>query len=161
LHAHIRKTNPRGESASDGGVTEQQERSHLLVRRGIPYGRRRKHPHDPTLVLADCPSHGVGLLFMAYQSSIERQFEFVQSRWANAPGFVSPDHVAGGPVTGIDPLIGQGPDGGPAPAAGQGCPVAWGGAAATLRKPFDFQGFVRLRGGAYFFAPALSTLKTL
>ena len=161
FHGHIRKTNPRGESVKAGVVTEAQERSHIMARRGITYGKRAKHPNDETLKKSEMPTGSVGLLFMAYQSNIENQFEFTQSTWANNKDFVSPIFVPGGSVTGIDPVIGQGPNGGPAAPAGQSCPVKWGGGIGAPKKRSDFQGFVKMLGGEYFFAPSLSTLKSL
>ena len=147
LHGHIRKSNPRGESVALGATLEQ-ERSHLMVRRGITYGKRAKHPNSPSLTTAQMSTKDVGLLFMAYQNDIGNQFEFTQAQWVNNKNFVQPD-------TGIDPVIGQGS------AGGQRCPVEWGGGAATARKAFDFRGFVTMKGGKYFFAPSISGLKAL
>lgn len=147
FHGHIRKSNPRGESTALG-ATLAEERSHLMVRRGITYGKRSKHPNSPSLTLPQMPTKGVGLLFMAYQNDIGNQFEFTQQTWVNNKDFVKPG-------TGIDPLIGQGS------AGGQRCPVEWGGGAATPRKAFDFRGFVTMKGGEYFFAPSISGLKSL
>ncbi|MBI5255471.1 MAG: peroxidase [Burkholderiales bacterium] len=149
FHSHIRKTNPRGESGALG-MAITQERAHLMPRRSIPYGQRSAHPNTPGLKPADLPERGVGLLFMAYQADIARQFEFTQARWAN-----NPDVARAAPRTGIDPVIGQGPKG------GQRCPVQWGGDEASPRKAFDFRGFVTLKGGEYFFAPSISGLKAL
>jgi Dyp-type peroxidase family len=144
--AHVRKTNPRGESpfhlAKDLGFasTVRQERGHLMARRGITYGARAYD--EATNDFTDEPSGGVGLLFMAYMASLEDQFEFTQATWANNPNFVT-----GG--VGVDPVIGQGP----------GEPVAvkdgWGGNQAQ----FDFGRFVTLKGGEYFFAPSLEFLR--
>lgn len=147
FHGHIRKSNPRGESVALGATLEQ-ERSHLMVRRGITYGKRSKHPNSPSLTSAQMPTKDVGLLFMAYQNDIGNQFEFTQAQWVNSKNFVQPN-------TGIDPVIGQGS------AGGQRCPVEWGGGAATARKAFDFRGFVTMKGGEYFFAPSISGLKAL
>ena len=145
IHGHVRKTNPRGESAVKFGIPEADERAHLMARRGITYGRRAKIV-DPQ----DEPSQGVGLLFMAYQCSLENQFEFTQASWANNENFLSP--AGGGALaTGRDPIIGQ-------------------GGVSTLRhnKKWDnagggtadvaFGGFVTLKGGEYFFAPSKSML---
>jgi hypothetical protein len=51
-------------------------------------------------------------MFVCYQTSIERQFEFIQRGYADNPDFVGgkvrPDN--GSPVTpGFDPIIGQAP----------------------------------------------------
>ncbi|CAN5472999.1 Dyp-type peroxidase [soil metagenome] len=93
IHAHIRKTNPRGESVRPGlAGTVDEERSHIMGRRGMTYGRRN-HVLNPS----DEPSGDVGLMFMAFRSNIANQFEFTQRFWANNANFVEPG-------TGIDPL---------------------------------------------------------
>lgn len=146
--AHIRKVNPRGESpfhiASSFGVatTVRQERGHIMARRGITYGTRTfdEAANDFT----DEPTGGVGLLFMAYMSSLEDQFEFTQATWAN-----NADFVAAG--TGVDPVIGQGPR------AAVNVPDGWSGANA----PLSFGEFVTMKGGEYFFAPSRNFLKAV
>jgi Dyp-type peroxidase family len=64
LGAHSRKMNPRTTG----------EQVHLILRRGIPYGPPLTHDDDD----------GVdrGLLFVAYQASIENQYEMLQGTWA-------------------------------------------------------------------------------
>ncbi len=143
FQAHIRKANPRGDTVRRHGAPPECERSHLLVRRGIPYGDRKVD--EKTSEFTDSPPGGVGLLFMNYQRSIENQFEFAQQAMANAPDFPVPQ-------TGIDPITGQGT--GPVPR----WPVEWDGEST---QPFDFAGFVTLRGGEYLFAPSLSFLREL
>ncbi|MBW4549807.1 MAG: hypothetical protein KME35_01580 [Aphanocapsa sp. GSE-SYN-MK-11-07L] len=148
FHGHIRKTNPRGDSTALGATLEQ-ERSHIMARRGITYGTRNAEidAEGKIIELKDKPVGGVGLLFMAYQSNFENQFEFTQVSWANNPNFVQPS-------TGIDPVIGQGA-GSLTP---QQQPVDWG---STTKKPIDFHGFVTMKGGEYFFSPCISFLKSL
>jgi Dyp-type peroxidase family len=140
FHAHIRKVNPRGDSVreSQGKIDPAQERRHRIVRRGITYGDRQSN-------FEDRPTHDVGLLFMCSQSDIADQFEFIQRSMANEPDFVKPG-------TGPDPVIAQG---GSQP---QKWPVKWG-EPDTQRVPFDFHGFVTLKGGECFFAPSISFLK--
>ena len=139
--SHIRKTNPRDVSI--------RSTSRLMARRGITYGKRDDELNDGKL--DNKPSDKVGLLFMAYQSSIENQFEFTQQSWANNDTFHfrSPSQPVG-----IDPVIGQ-PSGG----TPQRYPLNYG--AGPLSTPFDFSGFVTLKGGEYFFAPSLSFFKRL
>jgi Dyp-type peroxidase family len=150
FHSHIRKTNPRGDSVREFGVPLEEERSHIMARRGITYGTRNAEldVEGKIIELKDKPVGGVGLLFMAYQSNLANQFEFTQSSWANNPGFVKPD-------AGLDPVIGQ-----QAPGSSnvQQQPVDWGSA---TKKPIDFQGFVTMKGGEYFFAPCISFFKNL
>lgn len=141
LHGHIRKTNPRGQTVELGGTVEF-ERSHLMARRGITYGKRSSVV-DP----ADEPQAGVGLLFMAYQADLSNQFEFTQASWAN-----NPDFIRGG--VGRDPIIGQGG------VSVLHNPNKWDDAAAGTQDA-EFGGFVTLKGGEYFFAPSKPTLASL
>lgn len=137
---HIRKSNPRSDTSDS--------KDHLMGRRGIPYGRRSLgEPNDGKI--ANKPTGNVGLLFMAYQSSLENQFEFTQNLWVNNPNF----RIGG---TGIDPLIGQ-----PAGPSGQKWPVVYGKTLSDGQATDDFSGFVKMRGGEYFFAPSISYLKSL
>jgi Dyp-type peroxidase family len=129
VHAHIRKVNPRGGTIKLGS-TLAQERNHRIARRGVPYENERHK----------------GLLFMCYQRDISRQFAFLQKQWANNIEFPHPD-------TGIDPLIGQLPKKHDPPY--QTWPSDWD---LDPSKPFDFHGFVTLRGGEFFFAPSLAFL---
>lgn len=151
LHAHIRKTNPRGDIVHQFGVPEETaERSRRITRRGIPYGTRAAAPGDPQS-LQDLPSTGVGLLFVCFQASISNQFAFMQRSWADTESFL----VDG---TGLDPVIGQPPAGGPAPIAQQ-WPTQWGPGGTV--KPFSFGQFVTLKGGEFFFAPSIAFFKSL
>jgi deferrochelatase/peroxidase EfeB len=76
FHAHIRRTNPRGDLAKYvPGGTEIFERKMRIARRGITYGDRpRLYDTDP----ATLPKNGVGLLFMSAQADL-RQFAIQQS----------------------------------------------------------------------------------
>ncbi|MBB3693580.1 peroxidase [Sphingomonas sp. BK580] len=145
LHAHIRKTNPRGDSVRQFGVSLEEERSHIMARRGMTYGRR-----DRVVDPSDAPSGGVGLMFMAFYRNLATGFEFTQASWANNPGFVRPG-------TGRDPIIGR---------RGNKAPEeltirkTWGKRDAEVAKT-GFDEFVRHKGGEYFFAPSISTLLAL
>lgn len=134
LHAHIRKTNPRGSLGFlINLLAREQERR--IARRGITY--------------TDGPA-GKGLLFLCYQADIRDQFEFLQREWANNPDF-------GRPGTGLDPVIGQA--GGARRAEHEPrWPTAWG---SDRRRRVRFDEHVRLLGGEYFFAPSLSGLRAL
>ncbi|TVV74520.1 Dyp-type peroxidase [Sphingomonas solaris] len=145
LHAHIRKTNPRGDSVREFGVSLEEERSHIMARRGMTYGRR-----DRVVDPADKPHGGVGLMFMSFHNNLATGFEFTQASWANNPGF-----VRGG--TGRDPVIGQR---GSAAAEELTVRTTWGKRDAETAKA-SFGEFVRHKGGEYFFAPAISTLRAL
>lgn len=163
FHAHIRKSNPRGESvgtvspvvpAHDGQPEKppvpslDEERSHIMARRGITYGKRVWTEVDGIRKLDEeyFPVGGVGLLFMAYQYDIDNQFEYTQIKWVNDQNYIKP-------ATGLDPVIGQGE-----PKFLQKQPKEWG---EEGKRSIDFHGFVSLKGGEYFFAPCLSFLLTL
>jgi Dyp-type peroxidase family len=140
FHAHIRKTNPRGDTGrveSSPGYDEALavERNHRIARRALSYG-----DNDPT----QTPETGSGLLFLCFQANIENQFNFIQARWANPTRFVQ---VGVGP----DPLIGQ-------PEGTQKWTKKWGEADT---QDYSFKLWISMKGGEYFFAPSLSFLTHL
>ncbi|KAA2212927.1 Dyp-type peroxidase [Teichococcus oryzae] len=144
FHAHIRKTNPRGDIGRQfggGAAVDENERQRRVVRRGITYGSRDND-------LGDAPSGGVGLLFQCYQSSIPDQFAFMQNSWANNEDFVRP----GG--SGHDSIIGQGPRG-----VEQTWPGPWG-SNATRKLPGQRQ-LVTDKGGEFFWTPSMPFLQSL
>ena len=155
FQAHIRKTNPRGDTVRRFEVSERDERDRRITRRGITYGKREKHPNDAQS-LSDFPTKDVGLLFMCFQASIEKQFVFMQQSWANNESFLD----AG---IGLDPVIGQIAAG--TIAAPQKWRAHWGDTVpensedAELQD-FSFSGFVKMKGGEFFFAPSMEFLKT-
>ena len=92
---HIRKAYPRDDVSlkKQPLPNEADTETRRLMRRGIPFG----DPFDPT-VLPDDGNRG--LLFLAYQTSIEDQFEFVIKNFVNNPDFKDPG-------SGHDPILGQ------------------------------------------------------
>jgi Dyp-type peroxidase family len=143
FHAHIRVTNPR----ADAGNTDIDSfvRNVRLVRRGIPFNDAGRVGTEGE------PEGGIGLLFMCYQSSIEDQFEFIQTDWANQ-GVVSGQRV------GQDGIIGQGQNDIP-----KQLPAQWGISGNENKCEFSNHksGFVTMRGGEYFYTPSISFLKSL
>ena len=142
--SHIRKVNPRDDTTDLGGP----ERSLLkrVLRRGIPFG-------SPLLDPLNTPvdEQERGLLFVAYQASIDNQFEFLMTDWANSTD--NPRSYFGGIGGGHDPIIGQ----------------QQPGAEQLFRLPVDGQSletitlpkgrFVTSTGGDYFFAPSITALQ--
>ena len=74
IGAHIRRANPRDTPNPHNPDQVAINNRHRLLRRGRPYRLRE----DPRIV---------GTHFMCLNSDIERQFEFVQRTWLNAPHF--------------------------------------------------------------------------
>ncbi len=148
--AHIRKTNPR----DDVPGQKAEILTHRIMRAGIPFGPEVMPGETRT-------SHSRGLMFVCYQASIPRQFEFIQSHWADNPNFVNgkvrPDN--GNPVTpGFDPIIGQAPGNG-ARAMDEPYPnYPAGNRRTTLDMPSQF---VVLTAAAYFFVPSITALRTV
>jgi Dyp-type peroxidase family len=151
---HIRKAYPRDEQLLDDNgkedtvqnkLHESDTQTHRILRRGIPFGEILPFPDGKGLD-AQFQDDQVcrGLLFLAYQKSIEKQFEFIQGAWINQQNF--PD--AG---DGVDPVMSQ------VPQAPLQCPFKGKKTPATL----ELKHFVTTNGGEYFFQPSLSALKIL
>lgn len=138
IGAHVRRSNPRDALGWQGRLSQR----HRMLRRGMSYG--------PPLPAADAEPDGQerGLMFVCFQASIEREFEFVQRQW-----------LGDGNVFGLgedqDPLAGGHPlndAAGPRRMVIQGTP------------PLFLSGlprFVRTRGGAYFLLPGRRGLEAL
>jgi Dyp-type peroxidase family len=134
IGSHIRRANPR-----DVLHPNKPERSvviskrHRIMRRGRPYKDAKP---DGT--------SEVGLLFIAINADLQRQFEFVQQTWLNNPTF-------NGLFDDEDPLVSNAD--GPGNMTIQAQPVR--------KKLHGIPQFVTMRGGAYFFLPGLRALKYL
>jgi Dyp-type peroxidase family len=133
IGAHIRRANPRDALPFGASMVN----SHRLIRRGIPYG-----PALPEGALEDDGADR-GFLFIAYQTNIARQFEFVQALWMN-------DGNKFGLGDDRDPLVGQG--------AGSG-KMTISGKPPYFLAPLP--SFLRVRGGEYFLRPGLKGLEYL
>lgn len=146
LRAHIRKTNPRGESdRKHGPVGPRGERTRIMARRGITYGQRAPRGPDGDFAKTDRPEGQVGLLFMAYMSNVAEQFEFTQVAWAGNTTFVERG-------TGADIVIGQR---GNTPGTSE---THWLETCSGRSGDHDVKVHVKLKGGDYFFAPSISFL---
>jgi Dyp-type peroxidase family len=161
--AHIRRTNPR-DSLDPQGLTSSR---HRIIRRGKPYGDQvpgmlnaeGRPPEDPEDLIrglsAEVDREERGVIFMALNASISRQFEFVQREWVNAGS-----HVWQGRLT--DPLIGNHGVSGRfmIPGRPQNGDHGVGGRDVTFVCAGIPQ-FVELRGGGYFFMPGRAALQLL
>ena len=152
LGAHIRKAYPRDDRSRsipvDPPIGEVSTQTHRLLRRGIPFG-----PQSPSTIAAPVADGADrGLLFLAYQTSIVDQFEFVTKVWVNNPDF---KEVGRG---GVDIVIGQNH-------AGDGvrrCPVSLPGPGGPVHaEVVANRHWVLPSGGEYMFAPSISALEML
>jgi deferrochelatase/peroxidase EfeB len=142
--AHIRKVNSR-ETANDMGAS-RASLDRRILRRGLPYGDPLPDPKGPDPAAGDR-----GLLFVSYQTSIERQFEFLNNRWMGSP--TNPRSPGG-----HDMLVGQ--NGQPGENRQRRCVVL--GAVTTEVATASIvadQDFVIPTGGGYFFSPSISALR--
>ncbi|WP_392530912.1 Dyp-type peroxidase [Nostoc sp. C117] len=140
FHSHIRTTNPRGDTGrveSSPGFEESLmvEKGHRIARRSMSYGEKE---------LAKEPEQGSGMLFMCFQADISNQFNFIQAAWSNENHFVCRN-------VGQDPVIGQ-------LTGSQKWPIKWG---ESETMDYNFQKWVKMKGGEYFFAPSISFLQTI
>jgi len=145
----VRKAHPWGDMQERLGTVTQAGRSHLMPRRGIPYGERTD--------ISDPEASRAGLLFMAYNADIGRQFEFTQMSWANSPAFVG-DALASAPNDAMEAIGGPGMSG---MAVQPQCWRVGYDAPPGASSHFAYSNFVRMRGGEYLFAPSLSALAAL
>jgi Dyp-type peroxidase family len=153
---HIRKAYPRddtGTSPLKDPISEVTTQTHRLLRRGIPFG----DPYYPAPDPGHDPDTGNrGLLFACYQTSIERQFEFVTHSWVNNPEFK--DKSENGQLqSGHDLIIGQNNEKG---SRARRCvlriPQADGSTTNVIVNANDE--WVIPTGGGYFFAPSIDAL---
>jgi Dyp-type peroxidase family len=135
MGAHIRRVHPRDAFGFEGRLINRRR----ITRRGLPYG---PFAADDEAV-ADTDDRGV--IFMALNASLSRQFEFVQQQWVQ---YGNDSHLGNDK----DVLIGN--------HAGQGRFVIQGDSSPT-NPPFvcvNLPDFVELQGGDYFFIPSITGL---
>jgi len=139
LGAHIRRANPRDMLAPSREASEKAVARHRILRRGRAYG-----PLTPTAIAERAQDAGPerGLIFIAINASIRRQFEFIQQTWVNNPKF-------GGLYDERDPLV--------ATTEHDERRFTLQGAPAR-RRQLDLPAFVTVRGGGYFFLPSRAAL---
>jgi Dyp-type peroxidase family len=138
IGAHVRRTNPRDAFGFNGRLIDRRR----ITRRGLPYG-----PYVPEEQQAsDEGEHGI--IFMALNASLFRQFEFVQQQWVEY---------------GNDARLGNDKDMVIGNHGGEGRYTIQG-TEDPNNPPFVCGGlpnFVELRGGDYFFLPSMTALRMI
>ena len=145
LSAHIRRINPRGslefghKGAFDtpGALVDRRR----ILRRGLPYGTSGPDSGDDG-------EHGI--IFMALNSAIERQFEFVQQQWINYGNDF-------GEANDREILLGNHP----MDRSGKMVIPAKPGSGKPPHFVSGIPRFVETRGGDYFFIPSITALKMI
>jgi len=135
IGAHLRRVHPRDSFGFNGRLINRRR----ITRRGLPYGRFAAEGEP----VSDSEERGV--IFMALNASLSRQFEFVQQQWIQYGN----DARLGNDK---DMLIGS--------HGGRGRFMVQGDA-TTTNPPFmcgNLPDFVELRGGEYFFLPSITAL---
>jgi len=135
IGAHVRRVHPRDAFGFQGRLINRRR----ITRRGLPYGTFA----DEDEAVSDEQDRGV--IFMALNASISRQFEFVQQQWIE---YGNDAHQGNDK----DVLMGN--------HGGRGKFVVQGDRSPS-NPPFVCSGlpnFVELRGGAYFFLPSITAL---
>lgn len=124
--AHIRKIQPRDDGTDIGPMERTFQK--LLLRRGITFGPEMEEQSE----------NDRGLLFVAFQSSIVDQFEFLMNDWVN-------DANKPHSTSGIDPIISS--------ARNATVALSNGTSSHELTIP---GGWVLATGGEYMFTPSIS-----
>lgn len=145
IGAHIRRVNPRDAFGFQGKLINRRR----ITRRGMPYGPFAPGDHTATETEAkELDEVERGVIFMALNASISRQFEFVQQQWI---GYGNDAHLGNEK----DLLLGN---------HCEGDKYAIQGDTTPSNPPFfcaDLPNFVELRGGEYFFLPSITALGML
>jgi Dyp-type peroxidase family len=162
---HIRKAYPRDDENTpppvpDPHLNESRTQTHRLLRRGLPYGPVSASTIDTPFT----DEVDRGLQFLAYQTSVENQFEFVTKNWVNAKDFKAPftnppasdePKVQGG---GHDPIIGQSSN--PDRARTFTVTIPGPNPNTTIAKQVTTnKEWVMPTGGGYFFSPSIRALE--
>jgi Dyp-type peroxidase family len=155
LGAHIRRANPRDTVIGpDPDLSLRLSKMHRILRRGRPYGPRLSKGSTAEVQDEQC-----GMLFICLNADIVGQFETIQHSWINYGRF-------GGLYSETDPLMNY--PGEDVLLTIQRRPTseivlrsAPTSAGTDRARGADFEQFVTVRGGAYFFLPGIEALKRL
>ncbi|HYM60318.1 MAG TPA: Dyp-type peroxidase [Thermoanaerobaculia bacterium] len=142
--SHIRRTNPRDSVPITPEISLTETSRHRIIRRGFSYGPFLDYvkENDDGRLKADNVRRG--LLFIAINGDLLRQFVFLQQTWANNAGFQ-------GGINQKDPVIGD----------SDGTNVMEIPRNPARRRISNVPRFVQMKGGAFFFLPSISALRYL
>lgn len=138
IGAHVRRVHPRDAFGFNGRLINRRR----ITRRGLTYGRAVGEDE------AALDTEERGIIFMALNANLSRQFEFIQQQWVEYGN----DAKQGNDK---DPLMGN--------HGGHGKFVVQGDMSAA-NPPYicsHLPSFVELRGGDYFFVPSITGLGML
>jgi Dyp-type peroxidase family len=140
--AHIRRVHPRDAFGFEGKLVNRRR----ITRRGLPYGPYAAE-HNPAAPqdVKELDAVDRGVIFMALNASLSRQFEFVQQQWI---AYGNDAHMGNEK----DLLMGS---------HGPGEKYSIQGDRTATNPPLFCTGlpnFVELRGGDYFFLPSITAL---
>ena len=152
MGSHVRRTNPR-DHLVDHGQEDSIEmiRKHQLLRRGRVFGPPLVDSMNPEDILKLKKDDGEkrGLHFICLNVDISRQFEFVQSIWAQSPKFA-------GLYNDGDPIIG-------ARVTEENTKndefISKSESSPIRNKYKHLPQFTTVVGGSYFFLPGIRALK--
>lgn len=152
IGAHVRRSNPRDALDPEPGSERSIEvgKRHRILRRGRTYGPPVSDSMDAEEILSsDAVDTPRGLHFICFNTSISRQFEFIQHTWINNPkfdGLYQDDDPVAGPRASSNAVTGG----------------TFTIQAEPVRKRVTgMPRFVQVRGGGYFFVPGLRALRYL
>ena len=144
--AHVRRANPRDTLGHDVDSGIESSKLHRLLRRGRPY--RQENPACQQAGSKSCgeAAHqdncGAGIMFIACNADLDRQYEFVQQRWLGNLKFADL-HDEDDPIVGVASNA----------FSTQGLPLG--------ERHSNLEQFTQTVGGGYFFAPSITALHFL
>jgi Dyp-type peroxidase family len=150
IGSHTRRTNPRDVLEPRPGSQRSIDlgNRHRIIRRGRAYGRPIAESMDPVEILNKGEDNqDRGLDFLCFNTTIGRQFEFIQQTWANGKKFA-------GLYDDADPIIG---DHDPKDNGDTGTFTVQ--ASPMRQRVKSIPRFVETKGGAFFFMPSIRALR--